>query len=338
MPKFLHLKCLVCLALWVFKFYGFWSHFNFFVFIHFYWTIVALQCCVGFCSTARWISHRYACIPSLLDFCPIRVTTAHRAELPVQHSRFLFSCLLLFEEQVLSNPLEGLCRSSLTRGPSCSEWWGARYSLGDPQGPTTLPLSCGRIFSGKTPRPLNCHILSDTALGQLVSWRFWQVPRWPWCCWFGNHISENCSFRSKAFHHLCVCAQSCPALWDPMDCSSLGSSVYGISWARILEWIASSSVRGSSPHRDQTHISCIAGGFFTSGKLVSTSYQDRSQFSGLRKDLCNITSSQRDFQHLLASWPIITAASAKIPCPKFMNISSAAAWVSLLVPFWAFWD
>ena len=176
MPKFLHLKCLVCLALWVFKFYGFWSHFNFFVFINFYWTIVALQCCVGFCSTARWISHRYACIPSLLDFCPIRVTTAHRAELPVQHSRFSFSCLLLFEEQVLSNPLEGLCRSSLTRGPSCSEWWGARYSLGDPQGPTTLPLSCGRIFSGKTPRPLNCHILSDTALGQLVSWHFWQVP------------------------------------------------------------------------------------------------------------------------------------------------------------------
>ena len=48
-------------------------------------------------------------------------------------------------------------------------------------------------------------------------------------------------------------------------------------------------------------------------------------FSGLGKDLWNTASSQRDFQHLLASWPIITTASAKIPCPKFMNISSAAA-------------
>ena len=97
-------------------------------------------------SAARWISHRYACILSLLDFRPIWVTRAHRAELLVQHSRFSSSCLLLFEKQALSNPLEGLCRSTLTREPSCSEWWGARYSLGDPQGPTTLPLSCGRIF------------------------------------------------------------------------------------------------------------------------------------------------------------------------------------------------
>jgi hypothetical protein len=33
--------------------------------------------------------------------------------------------------------------------------------------------------------------------------------------------------------------------------------------ARILEWIAVSYSGGSSQPRDQTHISCIAGGFFT---------------------------------------------------------------------------
>ena len=33
-------------------------------------------------------------------------------------------------------------------------------------------------------------------------------------------------------------AQSCPALCDPMDCSPPGSSVHGISQARILEWAA----------------------------------------------------------------------------------------------------
>ena len=30
--------------------------------------------------------------------------------------------------------------------------------------------------------------------------------------------------------------QSCPTLRDPMDCSLPGSSVHGISQARVLEW------------------------------------------------------------------------------------------------------
>ena len=33
-------------------------------------------------------------------------------------------------------------------------------------------------------------------------------------------------------------AQSCPTLSDPMDCSLPGSSVHGISQARVLEWVA----------------------------------------------------------------------------------------------------
>ena len=31
-------------------------------------------------------------------------------------------------------------------------------------------------------------------------------------------------------------AQSCPTLCDPMDCSLPGSSIHGISQARVLEW------------------------------------------------------------------------------------------------------
>ena len=41
-----------------------------------------------------------------------------------------------------------------------------------------------------------------------------------------------------------------------MDCGPLGSSVHGISQARILEWIAVPSSRGSSSPRDRTFISC----------------------------------------------------------------------------------
>ena len=50
-------------------------------------------------------------------------------------------------------------------------------------------------------------------------------------------------------------------LW-PMDCSQPGASVHGILQERILEWVALPSSRGSSQHRNQTHISCIAGRFF----------------------------------------------------------------------------
>ena len=48
-----------------------------------------------------------------------------------------------------------------------------------------------------------------------------------------------------------------------MDCSLPGSSVHGISQARILEWVAISFSRGSSPPRDQIHVSCLAGRVFT---------------------------------------------------------------------------
>ena len=61
--------------------------------------------------------------------------------------------------------------------------------------------------------------------------------------------------------------QSCPALCDPMDCSPPGSSVHGISQSRILELVAISFFRESSQPRNQTHISCIAGRFFTTVPL-----------------------------------------------------------------------
>ena len=56
---------------------------------------------------------------------------------------------------------------------------------------------------------------------------------------------------------LCVCMLSWVLLCDPMDCSLPGSSVHGISQARILEWVAISSSRGSTRPKDQTRISCI---------------------------------------------------------------------------------
>ena len=58
-------------------------------------------------------------------------------------------------------------------------------------------------------------------------------------------------------------AQLCPALCDPLGYSLAGSSLWGISQARILEWVAISCSRESSQPRDGTQVSCVAGGLFT---------------------------------------------------------------------------
>ena len=53
-------------------------------------------------------------------------------------------------------------------------------------------------------------------------------------------------------------AQLCLTLCNSMDCSLPGSSVHGISQARILEWVAISLPQGIFP----TMSLALAGGFF----------------------------------------------------------------------------
>ena len=70
--------------------------------------------------------------------------------------------------------------------------------------------------------------------------------------------------------------QSCLSLHDTMDCSLPGSSVYGISQARVLEWISISisisSSRRSSQCRDWTQVSYTPGRFFTVWATRETQY------------------------------------------------------------------
>ena len=69
------------------------------------------------------------------------------------------------------------------------------------------------------------------------------------------------------YSSICGCVysvtESCLTLCSPMDCSSPGSSVHGTLQARILEWVAMPSSRGSSQPKDWTQVSCTAGKFFT---------------------------------------------------------------------------
>ena len=65
---------------------------------------------------------------------------------------------------------------------------------------------------------------------------------------------------------VCVCAQSCLTLRNPMDCSLPGSSVHGIFQARILEWVAIPFSR-DLPDPGVEPVSLVppalGGGFFT---------------------------------------------------------------------------
>ena len=89
---------------------------------------------------------------------------------------------------------------------------------------------------------------------------FWTV------CWLTVHLtrvkSKDTNTHSVLHRsHLCLVTQSCPTLCDPMDYSPPGSSVHGISQARILEWVAISISKGSSLPRDRTWVS-FSGRFF----------------------------------------------------------------------------
>ena len=63
--------------------------------------------------------------------------------------------------------------------------------------------------------------------------------------------------RCVCYVQICVCSVTklCLTLCDPMNCGMPGSSVYGISQARILEWVAISYSRASSqPKESNPHL------------------------------------------------------------------------------------
>ena len=82
--------------------------------------------------------------------------------------------------------------------------------------------------------------------------RYWTCPMVP----------QHCIFQASYQVCVCVCYSLSRVQLCDMDCSLPGCPDYRISQARILEWTAMPSCRGSSWLRDQTRVSCIAGRFF----------------------------------------------------------------------------
>ena len=71
--------------------------------------------------------------------------------------------------------------------------------------------------------------------------------------WFVSILIAYCIIGCQL--HLTLC--------DSLDCSPPGFFAHGTSQARILGWVAISYSKEFSQPRDQTHVSCIGNGFFT---------------------------------------------------------------------------
>ena len=163
--------------------------------------------------------------------------------------------------------------STGTKGVVISSHWGPFLSLTWllPTFQTLLP-----------PLPPSLWSAACSSAVTLPSWPFcWGFPGAPHCLgslWglFFDSPQEGrpsgpstprlfvCGLRTPPYERLVV--QLCLTLYNPLGCIPPGSSVHRIFQARILEWVAFSSSRGSSHPRDRTCIpcvSCIAGRFFT---------------------------------------------------------------------------
>ena len=135
--------------------------------------------------------------------------------------------------------------------------------------------------------------------------------------------------------------QLCLTLCNPMDCCPPGSSVQGISQARILEWDAISSSRGSPWPRDRTHVtyaSCIGRWIFFT---TSTTWEElrrfykpgnRNQWTNLDRKVwpgCQLLDwvSHGHYFHLRTEWP------AGLFRP-LLSLPGGTAWERQYVKLW----
>ena len=135
---------------------------------------------------------------------------------------------------------------------------------------------------------------------------------------------------------MCVCSviQSCPTLCNLTDCSPPGSSVHGISQARLLEWVAMPSSRGSLRPRNWIYVSCVSCimvGFFTTeplGKLlfslkIMSSSQNRTRM--VQRTL--MYPSHRDIIWVLPSLPIMFFTGKGSIQDHVLQLAFSSLWV-----------
>ena len=81
---------------------------------------------------------------------------------------------------------------------------------------------------------------------------FWRINKL--CAVMINCEIIHCFDIIGTLVNCCLVAKLYLTLCEPMDCGLPAFSVHGVSQARILKWVAIFFCRGSSLHRDWTHI------------------------------------------------------------------------------------
>ena len=110
-----------------------------------------------------------------------------------------------------------------------------------------------------------------------------------------------------------------------MDCSPPGSSVHGIVWARILEWAAMSSSRGSSRPRDwpTSFVSpALSGEFF----IASTTWEVLGDPTGEGRDFGQKAGQQRDCPKPYQTNELCTWGSKSIVFMSPKGLGSGGLW------------
>ena len=120
-------------------------------------------------------------------------------------------------------------------------------------------------FSSGSPWPRNQTGVSCIVGGFFTNWAIREAHVNP-------YVSPNywSPLISSIFKRCMLSLQSCLTLFDPTDSSPPSSSVHEILQARIQEWVAVPSSKGSSPPRDRIWVSYspgLAGGFFITEPL-----------------------------------------------------------------------
>ena len=104
------------------------------------------------------------------------------------------------------------------------------------------------------------HMFTSTSPALYFCWEFsYKLYASSSCFLVFPSRGEDRQQRDKQVHACILSHFSRVRLFcDPMDCSPSGSSVHRISQARILQWVAIFSSRGSSQPRDRTRVSYIS--------------------------------------------------------------------------------